>query len=135
MAGLTTNVTLLVNRTKTYCDYTIYLDKLTGGNTPGNYQGRWEEIKGKVAPLRSGFSKSNPITLEGDAYMQISGLGANIFFFLPGYLKETGNPNNCGLARMDLEVWQHAFPTGKEAMAKKAEFIPQMELIIALFWT
>jgi hypothetical protein len=131
---VTTNVTLIVNKTKTYCDFTLYFSRTDAG---GGWWGRWEEMIGKVTPNRTGFSKYNPLTLEGDALFFFPNLlGSTIHLFLPNQKKEwdEGSRDPQALVMMELEVWQHAFPIGKEQMAKRAEFSLSKEPIIALFW-
>jgi hypothetical protein len=131
---VTTNVTLLVNRTKTYCDYKLYFSRTDAG---GGWHGRWEEMIGKVTPIRTGFSKYNPLTREGDALFFLPNqLGCIIDLLLPNQYKawDEGNHDIQGLVVIELEVKEHAFPIGKENIAKKAYYSRSNEPLIAIFW-
>lgn len=134
--GISTNVTILIPDRKIYCDFAIKLEKVavTGNpRTDGDYSGIWEEITYKVTPVRQGYSKFNFFNaLAGDAYLDInSSHGFNLFLFAFGTM---GSPIPQGLARIDMEVMQHAFSPKGDSWAKKAELIPQMKEIFAIFW-
>lgn len=130
-----TNVTLLIPTRKIYCDFEINLDRvpITGNpRTVGDYQGTWNEINYKQTPVRQGYSKFNFFTdLAGDAYFDKNTSGFNLFLFKYG---TSSLPNPQTLARIDMQVFQHVFSPGKESWAKKAELLPQMEEIFAIFW-
>ncbi len=134
--AITTNVTILIPGRKVHCDFAIKLDAVavTGNpRTAGDYSGIWEEITYKVTPVRQGYSKFNFFNaLAGDAYLdKNSAYGFNLFLFAFGTM---GSPNPQGLVRIDMDVMQHAFSPGKDSWAKKAELVPQMEEIFAIFW-
>ena len=133
--AITTNVTILIPKRKLYCDFAIKLDPVavTGSSrTAGDYSGIWEEINYKVTPVRQGYSKFNFFAaLAGDAYLDKNSIGFNFFLFKFG---TSATPNPQGLARIDMQVLQHAISPGQESWAKKAELIPQMEEVFAIFW-
>lgn len=130
-----TNVTLLILNRKVYCDFSINLDRVASTGDPrtvGDYQGTWNEINYKVTPVRQGYSKFNFFTdLAGDAYFDKGTFGFNLFLFKFGTMTL---PQTQCLARIDMQVFQHVFSPGKESWAKKAELIPQMEELLAIFW-
>lgn len=127
MKELKTNATILCNRTKTFCDYAIALTRL---NTD-KFKGTWTEI-GNIAKPRSGFTKWNPMAAEGIALMIIQGIGSQIWLGQ----QNVWITNMSALAGVSItmEVWQHAFPSSGEKMAKKTEFGAVVEPGIALFW-
>jgi hypothetical protein len=132
MNRLKTNVTILCNRTKTYCDYSILLDRVpTPSNNAGDFTGTWEEIFGN-ATSRSGFTKINYMKPTGIAYLKFQGIGSQIWL---GQLNVAmTNATRMGVVNIFLEVWQHAFPISGEKMAKETKFGPVEEPGIALFW-
>ena len=132
---LKTNVTLLIPNRKIYCDFEVNLDRvpITGNpRSDGDYAGTWNEITYKPTPARQGYSKLNFFKdLAGDAYFDKTSIQFKLFFFRFG---TSVLPEPSPLARMDMQVFEHVFPTGKEVWAKKAELIPNMEEIFAIFW-
>lgn len=130
-----TNVTLLIPQRKIYCDFSIQLDRVPATGNPrtvGDYQGIWNEINYKVTPVREGYSKFNFfVDLAGDAYWDKNTYGFNLFLFKFG---TSATPTPQSLARIEMDVMQHAFSPGKDSWAKKAELLPQMEEIFAIFW-
>lgn len=130
-----TNVTLLIPNRKVYCDFSIQLDRVTSTGNPrtvGDYQGTWNEINYKVTPVREGYSKFNFfVDMAGDAYWDKNSSGFNLFLFKFG---TSATPTPQSLARIDMDVMQHAFSPGKDSWAKKAELLPQMDEIFAIFW-
>ncbi len=134
--AITTNVTILIPDRKVYSDFAIKLEAVavTGNSrTKGDYQGTWEEITYKVTPVRPGYSKFNFFADKaGDAYLdKNSNYGFNLFLFKFGTM---GSPTPQGMARIDMNVMQHAFSPGQDSWAKKAELIPQMKEVFAIFW-
>ncbi|HVE57639.1 MAG TPA: hypothetical protein VNB22_12470 [Pyrinomonadaceae bacterium] len=133
--AITTNVTILIPDRKVYCDFAIKLDTVPATGNPrtaGDYSGTWEEITYKTTPLRQGYSKFNFfVDLAGDAYLDKATFGFNFFLFKFGTM---GSAIPQGLARIDMDVMQHAFSPGQDSWAKKAELIPQMKEIFAIFW-
>jgi hypothetical protein len=128
MNELKTNVTLLCNRTKTYCDYSILLKRI---NTD-KFKGTWVEIKGATTPLRSGFTRMNTMKPEGGAFMMFQGIGSLIWLYQENVM--LSNSMHLAAVTINMEVWQHAFPVSGEKMAKNTEFGPVKEPGIALFW-
>ena len=130
---MTTNVTILIPGKKIYYDYAIQMKDV--GNNKAS--GQWQVINYMATPVRQGYSKSNLLgDIRGDAFLD-AGLqyGFNLFLFKFGYLKDPIlGLFNGALARIDMDVKQHIFSPGKESWAKKAELIPQMEELIAIFW-
>lgn len=132
---LKTNVTLLIPSRKVYCDFEINLDRvpITGNpRTDGDYAGTWNEITYKPTPVREGYAKFNFFAdLAGDAYLDKHPIECKMFFWRFG-TRTTPKPQS--LARIDMNVIQHFFPVGQESWAKKAELIPSMEEIFAIYW-
>ncbi|HQU83393.1 MAG TPA: hypothetical protein PKY59_09725 [Pyrinomonadaceae bacterium] len=130
-----TNVTLLIPKRKLYCDFEINLDRLpiTGNpRTDGDYVGTWNEITYKPTPARQGYSRFNFFAdLAGDAYFDKGTADFNLFLYKFG-TSAAANPQT--LARIQMQVLQHAFTPGTESWAKKAQLLPQIEEIFAIFW-
>ncbi|CAN5510325.1 hypothetical protein BH10ACI1_BH10ACI1_03780 [soil metagenome] len=130
-----TNVTILIPQRKVYCDFALKLENVSATGNPrtmGDYQGTWEEITYKVTPVRQGYSKFNFfVDKAGDAYLDKNTYGFNFFLFKFG---TSATPAPQSLARIDMDVLQHATSPGKESWAKKAELVPQMEEVFAIFW-
>ena len=130
------NVTILIPDRKVYCDFAIKLDPVPATGNPrtnGDQSGIWEEITYKVTPPRQGYSKFNFFNaLAGDAYLdKNSAHGFNLFLFAFGTM---GSPIPQALARIDMDVMQHAFSPAGDSWAKNAELIPQMNEVFAIFW-
>lgn len=130
---LKTNVTILIPTRKTYCDYSIRMDTLPNDKA----QGQWDMIDYMPTPLRQGYTKFNSFgDTKGDAFLDKGTVpGYKLFLFKLGRLKDPvmsmfGN----GFVRIDMDVKEHMFATGKESWAKKAETIPDMKEVIAIFW-
>lgn len=130
---LTTNVTILIPGRKIYSDYAIRMETV-GQDKAG---GQWQVIDYMQTPVRQGYAKFNSfIDKTGDAFLDKgSQIGYHLFLIKFGRLKDpVMNLFSTGFARIDMDVKQHMFSPGKESWAKKAELIPQMEEIIAIFW-
>jgi hypothetical protein len=135
MDELKTHVTILCNRTKTYFDYDIFLEKITKGEYKGNFLGKWSEITEIATPFRSGFRRMNPMTkAEGPSLLMFRGAGAAIGIWQQDiWISSDMRLANVGIT---LDVWQHAFPvrSSGEQIARKTVFGPVVEPGIALFW-
>ena len=130
---MTTNVTILIPSKKTYSDYGIRME----GVGQDKASGQWQVIDYMATPVRQGYSKFNSFAdTKGDAFLDKgSQFGYNLFLFKYGRLKDpVTNLFSTGFARIDMDVKQHIFSPGKESWAKKAELIPRMEEVIAIFW-
>lgn len=135
MDKLKANVTLLRNSTKTYCDYSIWMERILPPmpvNVVYNFLGMWEEIRGFATPQRSGFTRMNPMRSTGIVYMEFQGIGSQMW--LTQDTVWLFNTKRLADVNIHLEVWQHGFPNVGENMAKKTEFGPVGEIGIALFW-
>jgi hypothetical protein len=127
--AIAANVTILIPDRKVYCDFAFKLDPLP---PTGSYSGIWEEINYKVTPPRQGYSKFNFfVDLAGDAFLDRGTFGFNFFLFKFGTMR---SPTPQGLARIDMDVLQNAIYPKADSWAKKAELIPQMKEIFAIFW-
>jgi hypothetical protein len=128
-----TNVTLLIPKRKVYCDFSIRLMAFVAGREP-DMSGSWEEITWKATPVRKDYARFNFfVEKHGDAYMDRTGATGFFLFLFPFGTRTL--PTAQALTRIDMEVMQNAFSPGKETWAKKALLTPQMEEIIAIFWS
>ncbi|HRH42130.1 MAG TPA: hypothetical protein PKY82_10830 [Pyrinomonadaceae bacterium] len=130
MDTLKANVTVLRNNTKTYCDYFIWMERMAPPFNVNSFLGPWEEIK-TATPVRSGFTRMNPLKSVGVAYLEFQGIGCQIWLSQNAWMLGS---KSLADVNIHLEVWQHGFPSVGENMAKKTEFGPVSEIGIALFW-
>lgn len=128
-----TNVSILIPSKGTYCDYSINVADV--GNDKSS--GQWQVIDYMPTPLRQGYVKFNSfVDMNGDVFID-KGMypGYHLFFLKLDYLKTPMlSLFNGAVAHIVMDVKQHIFSPEKEQWAKKAELVPSMTEIIAIFW-
>lgn len=133
---LQTNVTLLRQATKTYCDFSINL--LSQENNEhkylrGDFMGTWDLITNRVTPVRNGFSKINFLgRANGNAVLtKYDNDIVGCLKFYPGVNKVEFE----SLVRIFTMVWQHMFPQkGKDCLAWDAQLTQAGQPLNAIFW-